>query len=219
MNKVVLNKPVLICFYGFPGSGKSYVARSLQEAIYAARTSADRVRYELFSQPRYDAQENAVVAHVMSYMSEEFLNAGTSVLYDINAMSATQRRQLRELARRHHAACLLVWIQIDAENAFARTQRRDRRTADDKYSAQQTKATFNNELAAMQNPKDEDYLVISGKHSFASQKNAIINRLYQMNLIGSSDLQDNITKPGLVNLVPSPYGGRVDMSRRNITIK
>ncbi len=218
MNKVVLSRPVLICFYGFPGSGKSYVARSLQESIQLARVSADRIRHELFSQPRYDNQENAVIAHLMNYMSEEFLSSGSSVVYDINAMRLGQRRSLRELAKRHRAAYLLVWIQIDVENAFNRTQRRDRRTADDKFSAEQTKATFDNVLANMQNPKDEDYLVISGKHSFTTQKNAIIGRLYQMGLIGSSDVQDNVTKPGLVNLVPNPYAGRVDMSRRNITI-
>ena len=218
MNKVVLNKPILICFYGFPGSGKSYVARGLQDSLYLARVGADRLRHELFRQPRYDNQENAVIAHLMNYMSEEFLSAGSGVIYDINAIRSGQRRNLRDLAKRHKAAYLLVWIQLDVEGAFNRTQRRDRRTADDKYSAQQTQATFNNVVSNMQNPKDEEYLVISGKHSFATQKNAIINRLYQMGLIGSSAVLDNIAKPGLVNLVPKLYAGRVDMSRRNISI-
>jgi hypothetical protein len=71
----------------------------------------------------------------------------------------------------------------------------------------------------MQNPQAEEYLVISGKHSFTTQKGAIINRLYQTGLISSENVQGNVTKPELVNLVPNPHTGRVDFSRRNITIR
>ena len=209
MAKIVLNKPVLICLYGFPGSGKSFVARNLTEHVQMAQVSADRIRSELFANPRYDNQENAIVSHLMGYMAEEFLGAGLSVVYDGNA--------LRTVAK-HRAAYLLVWLQIDAESAFARTQRRDKRTNDDKFAEPQTRQSFNQQLAITQNPKDEQYLVISGKHSFVTQKSAVINRLYQIGLISSNAVQSNITKPGLVNLVPNRYAGNADTSRRNIDI-
>ncbi|HSX18084.1 MAG TPA: ATP-binding protein [Candidatus Saccharimonadales bacterium] len=218
MNKISLSKPVLICFYGYPGSGKSYIARNMEEVLPAARVSADRIRHELFNQPRYDAQENAIVAHLMNYITEEFLRAGVSVIYDTNAMRLGQRRRLRELARHHKAEYLLVWLQTDPENAFIRTQRRDRRTQDDKYSEEQTKATFERQMGGMQNPDGEDYIVVSGKHSFVTQKGAILNRLYQIGLVSGNVVQSNVTKPGLVNLVPNPHAGRVDLNRRNINI-
>ncbi|HZP55262.1 MAG TPA: ATP-binding protein [Candidatus Saccharimonadales bacterium] len=219
MNKVVLHKPVMICLYGYPGSGKSYVARHLEEELQIAHVSADKIRHELFAHPRYDAQENAIIAHLMNYMTEEFLRAGVSVVYDINAMRSSQRKRLRELARQHKAEYVLVWLQVDIENAFLRTQRRDRRTQDDKYSEDLTKATFNKQISMMQNPgPDEDYLVISGKHSFLSQRSAILSRLYQFGAVTGSTVQNNITAPGLVNLVPNPNAGRVDLSRRNINI-
>jgi predicted kinase len=219
MAKIALSKPTLICFYGFPGSGKSYVARNLENELQLARVSADRIRHELFRQPRYDTQENAIVAHLMNYMTEEFLGAGVSVAYDTNALRFGQRRKLRELARRFNGNYLLVWLQTDAENAFLRTQRRDRRTQDDKYSEEQTKASFEHQLSFMQNPgPDEDFLVVSGKHSFVTQKNAILNRLYQMGLVKARSVQSHVTKPELVNLVPNPHAGRVDMTRRNINI-
>jgi predicted kinase len=220
MTKVQLSKPTLICFYGYPGSGKSYVARNLEEELHIARVSGDRIRHELFRRPRYDAQENAIVNHLMNYMAEEFLRAGVSVAYDSNATRAAQRRKLRELARRHHANYVLVWLQIDTENAFTRTQRRDRRTQDDRYSEEQTKASFEHQTAIMQNPQpDEDYLVISGKHNFVTQKNAILNRLYQLGLVDAGSVQSHVTKPGLINLIPNPQVGDVDYSRRNITIR
>ncbi|PJE65166.1 hypothetical protein COU91_02945 [Candidatus Saccharibacteria bacterium CG10_big_fil_rev_8_21_14_0_10_47_8] len=218
MSKLVLSKPVVIFLYGFPGSGKSYVARNLSESIEMANVNADRLRSELFEHPRYDSQENAIITHLMNYMTEEFLSSGVSVVYDASAARLTTRRNLRELARRHKAEHLLVWLQIDVESAYARTQNRDRRTSDDKYAEPQSRLSFDKQIAGMQHPKGEDYLVISGKHSFATQKSAIINRLYQASLINSGTMQSNVAKPGLVNLVPNLHGGRVDMTRRNITI-
>jgi predicted kinase len=218
-SKITLTKPVLIYLYGFPGSGKSYVARNLATTIQIACVSADRIRTELFEQPRYDAQENAIIVHLMNYMAEEFLNAGVSVVYDTNAMRLTQRRKLRELARKHKAEYLLIWLQVDLDTAFMRTQDRDRRTMDDRYAEPQTKSTYDRQLSGMQNPEGEDYLVISGKHTFVTQKNAVVNRLYTMGLIGSGAVQQSIAKPGLINLVPNPHAGRVDLSRRNIVIR
>lgn len=218
MAKIALNKPVLVCPYGFPGAGKSFVARNLAEHVQMAHVSADRIRSELFAKPRYDKQEDAIVAHLMNYMAEEFLGAGLGVVYDANALSGSQRRRLRELAAKHRAAYLLVWLQIDVESAFARTQRRDRRTTDDKFAQPQTRESFNQKLANMQNPKDEQYLVVSGKHAFITQKSAIVNRLYQMGLISSETVQSNVTKPGLVNLVPNRYVTETDAARRNISV-
>jgi predicted kinase len=218
MPKIILSKPVLFCMYGYPGSGKSYVARNLANEIQAANVTADRIRSELFQEPRYDPQENAIVTHLMDYMSEEFLAAGVSCIYDANALRVAQRRKLRELAKKHKAEYLLIWIQVDMDTAFARTQVRDRRTADDKYAEPQTKSTYDRLLSGMQNPHAEDYLVISGKHNFATQKNVVINRLYQLGLIGSDAVQHNIAKPDLINLIPNPQAGRVDFNRRNITI-
>jgi predicted kinase len=219
-NKITLAKPVLICLYGFPGSGKSYVARNLVDVVQMAHVSGDRIRSELFENPRYDAQENAIVTHLMNYMTHEFLNSGVSVVYDANSLRISQRRTLRELARNNKAEFLLIWLQIDPDSAFARTQDRDRRTIDDRYAQPQDSNTFEKSLSSMQNPQPgEEYLVISGKHTFTTQKNAVVNRLYQQGLISTDVVQHSVAKPGLVNLIPNPHAGRVDLSRRNIVIR
>lgn len=220
MSKVVLQKPLLIALYGFPGSGKSYVARQLSDSLQLAHVSADRIRAELFDTPRFDRDENAVVTHLMNYMSEEFLSAGISVVYDTNAARASQRFSLRELARKTKANYLLIWLQIDADSAFARIQRRDRRTQDDRYAMEHTEDSFKEAASLMKNPlNNEDYLVISGKHPFMTQRTAIISRLYQTGQVSSGDIQSSITKPELVNLVPNPKAGRVNLERRNIIIR
>jgi len=219
MGKIGLTKPTLIALYGFPGSGKTHFARQLCELIGAAHIQGDRIRYELFEKPRYDKQENDVVTHLMEYMAEEFLGAGISVIFDINAMRLMQRRVLRDIARKSHAAQMLVWLQIDTESAYLRGTKRDRRKNDDKYAAPMDRAMFDRQVSHMQNPDGEDYVVISGKHTFNAQRSAVLRKLYDLNLVSADVVGSGVTKPGLVNLVPPLHGGRVDIARRNIVIR
>lgn len=220
MAKITPVKPLLIQLYGFPGSGKTYFARQLCEHVQAAHVQGDRIRNELFEQPRYDKQENEVIAQLMDYMTEEFLNAGISVVYDANAMRLSQRHNLREMARKAHAQPLLIWLQVDAEGSYQRTTQRDRRRSDDKYAASYDRLTFDGIVGRMQNPQPtEDYVVISGKHVFKTQYSAVMKKLHELNLISSNEVVSQVAKPGMVNLIPNPTAGRVDMTRRNIMIR
>lgn len=218
--KLSLTKPTFIMLYGFPGAGKSAFARQLCEHINAAHVQGDRIRYELFEEPRFDRQENEIVAHLMDYMTEEFMHAGISVVYDMNAARQSERHALREMARKAKAQPILIWFQIDAESAFMRVSKRDRRKTDDKYSSPLDRSSFDNQLSHMQNPRaNEDYIVVSGKHNFLTQKNAVTKKLYDLGLLDTHNSTSNIVKPGLVNLIPNPTGGRVDTTRRNIIIR
>ncbi|MDZ7744965.1 MAG: ATP-binding protein [Candidatus Saccharibacteria bacterium] len=218
--KQELARTALILLYGFPGSGKTFFARQFCDDFKAAHVQDDRIRNELFENPRYDKQENQVVNHLMTYMAEEFLEAGVSVVFDTNAMRVSQRRKLRELARKSKARCMLIWSQIDTETAFTRTTKRDRRKSDDKYAQEIDRAKFDAISQNMQNPEPtEDYVVISGKHTFKTQRHMVAKKMYDIGLI-SPDLRDaNAVKPGMVNLVPPRSAGRVDSSRRNISIR
>jgi len=220
MGKLQLNKPTLILLYGFPGAGKTFFSRQLCEDISAAHVQGDRIRYELFDQPRYDKQENEIVSHLMEYMAEEFLNAGISVVYDMNGARLSQRRALRDMARKAKAQPILIWMQVDIESAFARVAKRDRRKADDRYAMPLDRTTFESLAYQMQNPGlAEDFMVISGKHTYQTQRSAVMKKLFDMGLITPDAANAKLVKPGLVNLVPNPMAGRVDQSRRNIVIR
>ncbi len=219
MAKMQLARPTLFLLYGFPGSGKTYFARQLCEELQAAHVQSDRIRGELFEKPRFDKQENRVVTQLMQYMTEEFLAAGVSVVFDVNAMRLAQRRALRDLARKSKAEPILVWFQVDPETAFARNAKRDRRKTDDKYAASIPRKAFDTLVSGMQNPTStEDYIVVSGKHTYQTQRSAVIRKLYQTGQLQTDQASAGLAKPALVNLVPSPLAGRVDPTRRNIRI-
>lgn len=218
MAKIYPNKPFLLLFYGYPGAGKTYFARQFCDNVQAAHVQSDRIRAELFEEPQYDKQENDIVNQLMNYMTEEFLSAGLSVAYDVNAIRTKQRKQLYDMAYKCHAQPLLVWFQMDQETAFARNIKRDRRRADDKYAGGWDRTTFDDVVGHMQNPgPGEDYIVISGKHLFNMQQSAVVHKMRSKGILASEDANPKVIKPGLVNLVPNQ--GRFDASRRNISIR
>ena len=220
MGKLQPTKPLLIMLYGMPGSGKTFFSRQLCEQISAAHVQGDRIRDELFEKPTYGLEENHIVASLMTYMTGEFLQAGISVVFDTNAMRMTQRRALRNLAIKAGAHPVLLWMQIDPDSAFKRSSRRDRRKQDDHYAQEMEPSVFRELIGGMQNPDiTERYLVLSGKHVFGTQKNAVLRYLIEKRLIDLDPAANQISKPGLVNLIPNPAAGRVDMSRRNISIQ
>lgn len=211
MSKIQPLKPFLLLLYGYPGSGKTYFARQFCENVQAAHLQADKIRGELFEKPSYDKQENTVINHLMNYMSEEFLSNGVSVVYDVNTMRAGQRRALYDLAFRCHADHLLVWFQMDADTAFERTIKRDRRRADDKYAVSWDRTSFETLINHMQNPKvSENYVVVSGKHLFNMQQSSVIAKLRANGVLSTDDASSKVIKPGMVNLIPNAPG-RVDL--------
>jgi predicted kinase len=218
MAKIQPLKPFLLLLYGYPGVGKTYFSRHFTDTVQAAHLQADRIRGELFEKPRFDKQENAIVNQLINYMSEEFLAAGVSIVYDAGVLRTGQRRALMEMAHKHAATPLIIWFQMDDDTAFYRNVKRDRRHSDDKYAAQWDRTSFDSIIEQMQNPRNgEDYIVVSGKHLFTMQQSAVIAKLRNMGVLSEEDANGKVVKPGMINLVPSQ--GRVDMTRRNISVR
>lgn len=204
MSKIVPEKPIIILLYGFPGSGKTFFSRQLCEELQSAHLEEDRIRNELFEKPRFSKQENYALQRIMGYMSGEFLAAGISVIYDMNAMRFSQRHTVREIARRNKVDTLIVWFQLDADTAYLRNAKRDRRKMDDRFAAGYNVEQFRELAAHMQQPEPtEDFVVVSGKHTYVSQRGNVMKKLADMKIIKHSEAMHKMVKPELVNLVPN----------------
>lgn len=220
MEKVLPSQPFLLLLYGFPGAGKTYFARQFTETIQAAHLEQDRIRTELFSQPKYTKQENAALSRITEFMANEFLTAGISVVYDMNAMRLSQRHVLREVAHKAKATTVTVWFQVDADTAYERNHRRDRRKADDRYAVGYDVEAFKQLAAYMQHPQPtEDFVVISGKHSFPNQMSCVLKKLVDMHVLKATSVANKMIRPELVNLVPTPQDRTSRQNRRNIVLR
>lgn len=194
-------KPILMMLLGYPGAGKTFFGRQYSEEKKLPLVSADRLRFELFEDPQYNREEESVVANIMDMMIEEYLKAGLSVVIDGMNSTRTRRYAMRELARKYHANPLAVWVQTDMHTAFHRASNRDRRQTDDKYSRSIDEDTFEQLKKAVKPPQNEDYVVISGKHLFVNQRNAVDKRIQSLKANPRTDVK---------------LGGRVDMTRRRV---
>ncbi len=216
MAKIAPKSTFLLTLYGYPSSGKTYLSRQLSDSINCVHLEAERIRQELFVNPVYDLNENKRLWQIMNYFAEKFLSAGLSVIFDYNAAKSFQRHQLKTLARKHSAVNLVVWQQIDPETAFSRNKRRDKRKTDDKYSVVIPGEIFKSMISVMQNPTNsEDYVVVSGKHVFQTQKNAILNKMRQLNIIDDQVAHEHLAMPGMVNLIPNG----TNSGHRNVIIR
>ncbi len=218
--KIQTTKPLLIMLYGYPGAGKTHFSRELTNNLQCAHVHGDRIRHELFEEPQYDSQENAIVTQLMDYMTEEFLSAGVSVIYDYTTIRKGQRRKLREAARKKGAETVTVWFQMDMETAFKRLSGRDRRRADDKYAVDYTQEMFKKYIAHMQHPENvENYVVVSGKHTYNSQQTSLFKKLLEMNIVAAQEGQSKVAMPGMINLIPRMPLQRPNTARRNINVR
>lgn len=207
-------------FVGLPGSGKSYLARQMSKELGIAHISSERIRYELFENPSFTKEEDGVVKNICMLMAEQFLAAGLSAVYDASINRLADRRQLRDFARSHSATPLLIWQQIDTSSSFARSRSRNpKNSPDDKYVGSLSKEMYEGLAKTLQIPKNEEVIVVSGKHSYKAQFQTIARELFQQQLLlENSPVMKKVPYPGLVNLV-SQNSGRVDHSRRNISIQ
>ena len=193
--------PVIYMTLGHPGSGKTFFARQYAAEAGLPLIDTERLRNELFEEPSYNSDEDQVVTSLSDYMLEQFLSAGLSVVVDGMNSTRARRHSLREMARRHKANPLVIWIQTDVNTCFERARKRDRRNPHDKYARELSSGDFERESARVKPPQHEDYVVISGKHVFRNQMNVVARKL---NAMGRE-----LKKPKPVTL-----GGRVDLSRR-----
>lgn len=209
-------RPFIVMMYGYPGAGKTSFARQLCDELGLVHLQEDKIRQELFGP---NASDRAV-RKVMTYMTKELLKARVSVVFDAEVLRESERKMIRNIALDTKAASLLVWLQVDPETTFMRTEKRDRRKADDKYADEYSEEEYRQILAYMQNPTNEDYIVVSGKHTFHSQRSTVIKKLYDIGIITPEAASHNVVKPGLMNLVPNPLiQKRSGIVQRNISIR
>ena len=193
--------PILYMTLGLPGAGKTYFAKQYAAKQGVPLIDVEWLRYDLFEDPRYDTSEDKVLANLTDYMAEQFLSAGLSVVVDGLNSTRVRRHDLRKMARKYKVAPLVIWVQTDTNTAFERAHNRDRRNPYDKYAREFGDDEFERESMRTKQPQHEDYVVISGKHLFRNQMNAVLRRL--------ATVVVSEKKPKSVSL-----GGRVDLNRR-----
>jgi predicted kinase len=102
--------PALVALTGLPGTGKSYFAARLREALggRVVVLESDALRKALVARPTYSLLESARLFGACHALIEELLAEGRVVVFDATNLFARGRRELEEIADRRGARYLLV---------------------------------------------------------------------------------------------------------------
>jgi predicted kinase len=112
--------PRLYYFVGYPGAGKTTIAEIIHEQTGAVHLWADRERHKLFGQPTHSTTESAKLYEYLDKTADRLLSEGQSVIFDTNFNFLADRQLMRDIAQRHNAKPVLIWVTTPKEIAQQR---------------------------------------------------------------------------------------------------
>jgi len=163
-------RPILFYTVGYPGAGKTTLARSLSQWLNTTYLRGDKIGFELFPFPTYSLSERQAVHAEMQRRSSQSLLNGKHVLYDAATNTRAQREQLIALARQHGAQAVGLWVEVPTRLAKQRAARvRDRGLAGP-IARVIPPHIFDQYVAAFEVPSQNEYTIrINGDVSFFLQ--------------------------------------------------
>lgn len=163
---------------GVPGSGKSFFARQFAETFSAPLVSPDFVRSQIFVSPRYSREEDGVIQTLAAQQIDELLKTEKTFLVDGGLNVRVDRITLAKQAREAGYGVLTVWVQTDEPTSYNRATKRNARRQGDMYSSSLTDDQFDTLTKRLSPPSaQEPYVVISGKHTYATQAKVVLKKL------------------------------------------
>lgn len=176
MKPLNLSTPHLIIMTGIPGSGKSFFAEHFSSTFKAPYVNFEKIRQQIFENPVYSNDEQAVVSRIVDYMLDELFKTNQTIVFEGPADTRTSRLQIAKKARDNGYNPMLVWVQTESIAAKARA------TKVVKGSPAISKERFDTIISKFNAPSpNEKPLVISGKHTYASQLKIVLGRLITRN--------------------------------------
>jgi predicted kinase len=156
-----MNKPILYLLIGYPGAGKTTVAKIIHEATGAVHLWSDIERHKMFGHPTHSTEESLQLYDELNRRTEALLAEDKSVIFDTNFNFQEDRRKLREIATRQGAETVIVWITIPQH--VARHRAVDRGVKRNGYHTRMTNEDFSRIVGKLEPPvKDEKIIKIDG---------------------------------------------------------
>jgi predicted kinase len=168
MKSLSLSQPHLIIMTGVPGSGKSFFAEK-----FADMFRAPYVCYEKIS-ILCNGSDSVAVRDLFYYQIDELLKTQQAVIIEGLSDTRTERSELARKARAAGYVPLLLWVQTDPSTAKSRATR----VAKNKPNSTMTPEEYDQYARRFTPPNAiEKPVVVSGKHTYATQAKVILKKL------------------------------------------
>lgn len=181
---------------GIPGSGKSFFAEKFAETFHAPYFSHEKIATLV--------QDQEITGILMELIFKEVLKTKQSIILEGFADTRLDRADLEKFAKSAGYEALFIWVQTDYETAKSRSTKVSKNKLSRTLKPAEFDAIYDQFVPPHANEKP---IVISGKHTYASQARMILKRL-------SSPLPKIDSEA-----IPSATTREVQTGRRNITIR
>lgn len=183
-------KPHIIIMMGIPRSGKSFFAEHFAETFKSPIISFDRLRKEIFTYPSFSNDEDEIIAKVANYLLDEVLKTKRTVIYEGKTNLKSDRAKIIKKAKDAGYNPLLIWVQTEVSAA----RRRAIQSTVEKPAL--TVDEFDAKVRQFKVPtQNEKVIVISGKHTYASQMKLVLKHLIQPRNVDATTIDGTIRSP------------------------
>jgi gluconate kinase len=159
MESLHLGRPYAIMMVGVPGSGKSFFASQFAETFHAPYV--DSLAIETLS------RDGDAAGELISIFLGELVKTHQSFVFEGNSDSRVRRTEFARWARAKGYQPLFIWVQADQRTALKRS-----------LKSGMTRDTFEAIMREFSAPhEDEKAIVISGRHTYASQARVVLAAL------------------------------------------
>lgn len=151
---------------GLPGSGKSFFAEKFAETFNAPYACLDKIAPLV--------GDSAIAESILQSFIAELLKTRRSIIIEGATDTRTERDRLARQARAAGYETLLVWVQTDPNTAKLRSVKETK----NKTNRTLTSEEYDRIVKRFTAPNNiEKPIVISGKHTYATQAKIVLKKL------------------------------------------
>ena len=160
MQSLSLNRPHAIIMVGLPGSGKSFFAKQFADTFNAPYVDIRTIAAH--------ATDTAGAQETADYVVREIAKTKQTFIYEGSTETRAKRTEFSKWARSMGYQPFIVWVQTDQGSALDRTLKQ--------YDV--SKEEYADYIRRFSPPHpSESPIVISGKHTYASQARIVLKHL------------------------------------------
>lgn len=171
MKNLQLSRPHLLVMVGIVGSGKTTFANKFADTFQAPIINNTKISNVVSELDNYNNKADKIIKDLLYIQLDQLLKTNCTIVADIDSHTRSDRMALTAKAKEYGYETIFIWAQIDQLTAKQRSMNLKSKNS---ISADQFDRLIKNFTAPSNN---ENTLVISGKHTYASQAKVVLRRL------------------------------------------